>query len=159
MTTTYLTLSDAGGVVCVSGRADEKIITAKADGTAKAGHVVAVRGIGTVGTDGDILGVTVAANVTDWFTGILLPKYNVDCDTAVADGDLVEIVIPKARRFYNVAISDPGGDKEIGMAVDFPAADVGNMAIAGSAIETVDYYAITTQLTKNGSRFCEVRWA
>jgi len=159
MATTYLKLSDAGGVVCVSGRADEKIITAKADGTAKAGQPVAVRGIGTVGTDGDVLGVTVAGNATDWFTGILLPKYNVDCDTAVADGGLVEIVIPKARRLYNVAISDPTEDKEIGLAVDFPAADVGNMAIAGSTAEVVDFYAITTQLTKDTSRFCEVRWA
>ena len=159
MATTYLKLSDAGGVVCVSGRADEKIITAKADGTAKAGQPVAVRGIGTVGTDGDVLGVTVAADATDWVTGIVLPKYNVDCDTAVADGDLVEIVIPKARRLYNVAISDPTEDKEIGLAVDFPAADVGNMAIAGSTAEVVDFYAITTQLTKDTSRFCEVRWA
>ena len=94
-----------GGVVCVDGRAGERIISAKADGTLVAGNVVGI--ITTIGaTLGDIDGVEDA--VYEGVIGIVLPKYNVDCDTAVADGLVVELVIPKAGRKYNVAIVDPG---------------------------------------------------
>ena len=94
-----------GSIVCVDGRDGETIVTGKADGTLKAGDVVGV--ITTIGTTlGDIDGVE--DGVFEQVMGIVLPKYNVDADTAVADGLVVEIVIPKAGRNYNVAIVDPG---------------------------------------------------
>lgn len=92
------------GIVCVDGRDGEEIVTAKADGTLKAGHMVGI--LTTIGaTLGDIDGIIDGGFET--VMGILLPKYNVDCDTAVADGLTVEIVIPKTGRHYNVAIEDP----------------------------------------------------
>ena len=92
------------GIVCVDGRDGEEIISAKADGVLKAGHMVGV--LTTIGaTLGDIDGIVDGGFET--FVGILLEKYNVDCDTAVADGKTVEIVIPKAGRHYNCAIEDP----------------------------------------------------
>ena len=92
------------GIVCVDGRDGEEIITAKADGTLVAGNVVGV--LTTIGaTMGDIDGIVDGG--FESVLGIVLPKYNVDCDTAVADGLAVEIVIPKAGRRYNVAIADP----------------------------------------------------
>ena len=102
-----LTLSACkhAGIVCVDGRAGETIITAKADGTLVAGKMVGV--LTTIGaTLGDIDGIIDGGFET--VMGILLPKYNVDCDTPVADGKVVEIVIPKAGRHYNVAIKNPG---------------------------------------------------
>lgn len=155
--TTWTKLSEAGGRVCVSGRAAEKIITAKADGTAKAGYLVSVLDTGAhAATSGDIRPVTVAANVTDWFTGIVLEKYDADCDSAVPDGDLVEIVIPKGGHLYIVAISAAGATFEAGDVVDFPAADAGKMAVQGAGLEDNDYWAILTQQVTATSEFAEV---
>lgn len=157
--TTWTTLSEAGGRVCVSGRAEERIITAIADGIVKAGHLVTVLGSGTLAaTTGEVLRVTVAANVTDWMVGIALPKYDTDCDTLIEDRTMIEVVIPKSRRLYVVAISDPSGTFYVGTNVDFPAADVGNMAVQDANLEDQDYYAILTQNILTGSRFAEVRW-
>lgn len=92
------------GIVCVDGRDGENIITAKADGVLVAGNLVGI--ISTIGaTLGDIDGIVDGGFET--VMGILLPKYNVDCDTAVDDGLTVEIVIPKAGRHYNVSIKAP----------------------------------------------------
>lgn len=113
-------LSALGGIVCVEGRAGEHIITAKADGAIKAGATVGI--ISTTGaTEGDIDGVVVAGFEEP--IGILLPRYDVDCDTAVGDGLLVEIVIPKAGRLYNVAITDPAADKTAGAPFVYGAGD------------------------------------
>ena len=154
--TTYTKLSEAGGVVCVSGRADEKIITAKADGSQKAGYVVSIVGTGAESaTTGDI--VATDKGVTESFVGIVLEKYNTDCDSAVTDGDLVEIVVPKAGKLYNIYITDPGADFNMGTLVAF-SADAGEMVIQDSALEDMYYNAIFTQNVLNTSRFAEVRW-
>jgi len=151
-------LSDLGGIVCVSGRAGEKIITAKADGTAKAGALVSVRGNETVGTDGDILGVTINGDATDWWTGILLPKYSVDCDTAVADGDMVEVVIPKARRTYNVLIKNPGATFTAGCPMVFVDGTLGALDKQDSALETTSYVAVLIKDVINTDLYAEVRF-
>lgn len=151
-------LSDLGGIVCVSGRAGEKIITAKADGTAKAGALVAIRGTETHATDGDILGVTINADATDWWTGILLPKYSVDCDTAVADGDLVEVVIPRARRLYNVLIKDPGATRYAGTVLTFVDGTIGALDDVDADLENADHVAILTQEIVTGDDYAEVRF-
>lgn len=157
--TTWLTLSDAGGRVCVSGRAEERIITAIADGIVKPGHLVTILGTGTLAaTTGEVLGVTVAGNATDWMVGIALEKYDTDCDTLIEDRSMIEVVIPKSRRLYVVAISDPSGTIYAGTPVDFPGADVGNMAVQDSGLEDQDYYAMLTQNILTTSRFAEVRW-
>ena len=157
MTTTWTKLSEAGGIVCVNGKAGEKIITAKADGSAKAGYLVSVMDTAVLAaTSGDVKAVAVAGNATDWFTGILLPKYNTDCDTAVADGDLVEVVLPKGGHLYVIAISDPVGTYMAGTVFDFPAADAGKMAIQDAGLEDNDYWAISTQEINTGSLFVEV---
>ena len=151
-------LSDLGGIVCVSGRAGEKIVTAKADGTAKAGHLVAVRGDETWTTQGDVLGVTINGDATDWWTGILLPKYNTDCDTAVTDGDMVEVVIPKARRLYNVFIKDPGATRYAGTVMTFIDGTVGALDDVDADLENADHVAILTQQIVTGDDFAEVRF-
>ena len=105
-------LSQLGGIVCVDGRGGETIITAKADGALIAGMCVGI--VGAAGaTKGDIIGAD-DAGTSELIVGLLLPKYNVDCDTAVADGLMVEIVIPKSGRHYNVACNDMGGNLDIG---------------------------------------------
>ena len=151
-------LSALGGVVCVSGRAGEIITTAKADGTAKAGALVAVRGDETWTTQGDVLGVTVNGDATDWWTGILLPKYNTDCDTAVTDGDLVEVVIPQARRLYNVLIKDPGATRYPGTVMTFIDGTVGALDDVDADLENADHVAIITRTIISTDVYAEVRF-
>lgn len=141
-------LSHLGGIVCVDGRGGETIISAIADGTAKAGQVV---------------GITTATNVAagtddaafEFFTGILLPRYDTDVDTVPTSGDAIEIVIPKSGRHYNVAIVDPGGDKGPGIGFVF-GTTAGNMEIQADIV--VLNRASGTHMIANTSRFAEVTW-
>jgi len=153
-----LLLSALGGVVCVDGRGDELILTGIADGTAKAGHAVFLDS--TIGaTEGDLIGVKVDDNV-DTFAGILLPKYNTDCDTAVTNGDIVEYVVPKSGRRYNVAITDPGAaTSEAGDPITLAAGTAGQFHTSATTIETKDYWGFITKGVANTSRFCEMVWA
>ena len=146
-------LSALGGIVCVEGRGAEHIISGKADGTLKAGNVVGI--VSTTGaTEGDIDGTTDAA--FEYFHGILLPRYDVDCDTAVADGLIVELVIPKAGRIYNVAIADPAADKPAGQIFGYNTTD-GNLTIITAEAQIL---AVCRSLTaiEDTSRFCTVIW-
>ena len=146
-------LSALGGIVCVEGRAGETIITAKADGALKAGATVGI--ISTDGaTLGDIDGIVVDGYET--FMGLLLPKYNVDCDTAVADGLVVEIVIPKAGKLYNVAITDPGADKVAGLFFIYAAGN-GELVVGDGNIEKV---AVCRSLhgIESTSRYATMIW-
>jgi len=152
-----LTLSTRhlGGIVCVDGRAEERIISAKADGTLKAGALVTV--VTTIGaTLGDIDGVEDA--VQESVVGILLPKYNVDVDTAVTDGDPVEIVIPKAGRKYNVWIKDTGAAIAAGIGFVY-SAEAGGGQLAESTPEA-QLLAVCrcARGIANTSRYAEMIW-
>ena len=146
-------LSALGGIVCVDGRAGEIIITAKADGTLKAGNAVMV--LSTLGaTLGDIDGI-VDGGVEN-FIGFLLEKYNTDCDTAVTDGELVEIVVPQSGHKYNVAIEDPSAALEAGTDMVFGNTD-GNME--KKAHDALTWCpARTWKGVTTGSRFCTILW-
>jgi len=147
-------LSALGGIVCVEGRAGETIITAKADGSLKAGNTVGV--VSTTGaTEGDIDGVLIATFEEPM--GILLPRYDVDCDTAVGDGKLVEIVIPKAGRLYNVAIADPAADKAAGVPFVYGGTD-GNLTLG--VLTEVETLAVCRAYKpiEDTSRFATMIW-
>lgn len=151
-----LLLSTLGGMVCVSGKGDEKIITAKSDGASIPGMIVAVVGTATFSaTSGDIVGTDKGA--VNWLTGILLPKYDVDCDTKIDDGLLVEIVIPKAGKLYNVHIEDPSGNFAAGTPFAIHTTP-GEMVVQDGALEDMYYSAILTKNILDGSLFAEVRW-
>jgi len=146
-------LSALGGIVCVDGRANERIITAKADGTLKAGNVVNVDT--TIGaTLGDIDGVEDA--VSESVKGIVLPKYNVDCDTAVADGLLVELVVPRAGHLYNVAIVDTGADIASGIGFTYSTTS-GNLLESTPEAQLLAVCR-TSRGVANTSRFAEMIW-
>ena len=148
-----LNLSVLGGIVCVDGRAGERIITAKADGTLKAGQIVGV--ISTVGaTLGDIDGIIIDGYETPM--GLLLPKYNVDCDTAVADGETVEIVIPHAGHRYNIMIEDPGADIASQVGLVFSSTD-GVLEEGDGNVEKI-YVCRVSRSVANTSLFAEVIW-
>lgn len=150
---TKLSTNHLGGRVCVDGRAGERIVPAKNDGTLVAGNVAGI--ITTLGaTLGDVDGVEDA--VYEGVIGILLPKYNVDTDTAVDDGKVVELVIPKAGHKYNVAIVDPGG-----------ALPAGQGFVYSTTSGNLDKSTIEAQLLAvcrsargiaNTSRFAEMIW-
>ena len=141
------------GIVCVDGRDGEEIITAKADGTLKAGLMVGV--LTTIGaTQGDIDGLAIDGFETPM--GILLPKYNVDCDTAVADGKSVEIVIPKQGRHYNVAIEDPSGAIAGGTFFIYGNTD-GNLEKGDGNIEKIAVCRAARGIA-NTSRYAEMIW-
>jgi len=152
---TITNLSDLGGIVCVDGRADEDIISAKADGARIAGELVSI--IGTAGaTQGDIVGTDVGAS--EFFVGILLPKFNVDCDTAVLDGLLVEIVRPRSGRRYNIRVVDPAANREIGDGGIF-GATVGQMDL--TVVTAIGFRLCNltkVYLTADNDAFAEVIW-
>jgi len=149
-------LSTLGGRVCVDGRGEELIVSAIADGVSKAGE-----GVQIIDTTGATLGEILAFDVngsTDRFVGILLPKYDTDCDTVITDRTLCEVVIPKSGHKYNVFITDPTADIERGAAVDMSAAGDGAFHVCKSTIEVSDYYARTSKSVANTSTFCEIIW-
>ena len=136
-------------IVCVDGRAGERIITAISDGTAVPGQVVGILATGIIaGTDD--------GGTSETFHGILLPKYNTDCDSIITSGDMCEVVIPRTGRRYNVATVDPGGDKASGIGWIF-GSTIGNMQIGDADIATMApcYSSIPVA---NTSRFMEIVW-
>ena len=140
------------GIVCVDGRDGERIVSAKADGVLVAGQMVGV--LTTIGaTQGDIDGIIDGGFET--VMGILLPKYNVDCDTAVADGKAVEIVIPVPGHHYNVKITDPGGAIAGGIPFKYSAAD-------GELVKQTDVLILAVCRSARGiadtSIFAEMIW-
>ena len=137
------------GIVCVDGRAGERIITAISDGVAVAGQVVGILATGIIaGTDD--------AGTSETFHGILLPKYNTDVDTIITSGDMCEIVIPTSGHRYNVATVDPGADKASGIGWIF-GSTIGNMQIGDANIATMApcYSSLPVADT---SRFMEIVW-
>ena len=103
MATTIVLLSQLGGIVCVDGRADELIVTCKAMGSEYPSYAVNI-------TDGTAILSDNDAGTGEGVTGLVLPKYDSDCDTVFPAGELIEVVITKQGRRYNVSIVDPGGD-------------------------------------------------
>lgn len=156
--TIYLKLSALGGIVCVDGRAGERILTGIANGTAVAGQVVFVTA--TIGASlGKLAGLKVDDSV-DTYAGLLLSKYNVDCDTAVAAGLMVEYVVPKSGHLYNVAITDPGvATIEAGDTITLAAGTAGQFHVANVTVDAKDYWGYCTKNVANTSRFCEMMWA
>jgi len=151
----HLKLSSMGGIVCVDGRADELILTGIADGTAVAGMVVFMDA--TLGaTCGDLIGINVNSS-TDNFVGILLPKYNTDCDTAITNGDMAEYVVPKKGHRYNVKIEDPSTGHSVGEPVTLAANGTGLLSVAAGEVE--DFcWAWVSRAPASTSLFCEVMW-
>ncbi len=142
-------LSHLGGIVCVEGREGETIVTMKADGTAVAGHVVAAP-IATGTAAGSDLGAF------EFFTGIQLPRYDTDADTAPTAGLMVEVVIPKLGRRYNVAIEDPSGDVDAGYPFIF--GDTAGNLEKGTNTLNVKAEARAFTGIANTSRFADLIW-
>ena len=114
------------GVVMVDGREGELIVTALADGTALAGWVVGVPGATGVAQGSDDAAF-------EYFKGLLLPRYDIDVDTAITAGLLIEIVIPKVGHRYNVACIDPGADKDDGQDFVF-GTTAGRLEVQGADV-------------------------
>ena len=146
---TLLSACKHQGIVCVDGRGGETIITAKSNGTSVAGQVVGIP-INTNVAAGSDLGAF------EFFKGIQLPKYNTDVDAVVTSGDMLEIVIPKHGRRYNVAIEDPSGDLDDGYPFIF-GDTVGNLEKGTNTLD-VKSEARASGGIANGSRFAEVTW-
>ena len=142
-------LSALGGRVCVEGREGETIITAIADGTAVAGQVVGIP-IATGIAAGSDLGVF------EFFTGIQLERYDTDCDTAPTAGLMIEVVIPKVGRRYNVAIENPAGDLDAGYPFVF-GDTAGNLEKGTNTLD-VKAEARGFQGIANTSRFADLIW-
>ena len=151
------TLSDLGGIVCVNGREDELIFSAIADGTAKPGN-----GISVIFTAGATLGDIIKHDVdgsTDRFCGILLPKYNTDCDTANVNGEICEYVVPQSGHRYNIKVTDPGAaEGNVGTPVRFAAATDGEWTAGTTAIEVANYCATISKVFVDNDLFGEVIW-
>lgn len=151
------TLSSLGGIVCVNGRKGELIFAAIADGVAVPGNGVTI--IATAGaTLGDIIKHDVNGS-TDQFVGILLPKYNTDCDAVNVNGEVCEIVVPVSGHKYNIKITDPGAaEGNVGTPVRFAAATDGEWTAGTTAIEVGNYCATISKVFVDNDLFGEVIW-
>jgi hypothetical protein len=141
-------LSELGGKVLMDSRANELIITRKADGTLKAGHLADISGATAVGTDVD-------GNL-DEFGGFVLPRYDTDVDTAMTSGDAIDIVIPQGGHLYNIYITDPGATAYAGEPMKFHATAAGQLQIAGD-IEG-EHVARLFDDILNTTRFATIIW-
>ena len=137
------------GIVCVDGRGGETIITAISNGTSVAGQVVGIPIATNVAAGSDL-------GTFEFFKGIQLPKYNTDVDTIVTSGDMVEIVIPKHGRRYNVAIENPAGDVDDGYPFIF-GDTAGNLEKGTNTLD-VKSEARASGGIANTSRFAELTW-
>lgn len=146
-------LSDLlGGVLC-GPRSEEKIVTMIADGTAKAGDVVADQG--AEDDDPTHLGIAVGVDVdgnVDNFVGIQLQRYDTDMDDAPTAGDIIEVVIPKSGHNYRVKVTDlnldgPGNPLNFGNttgALSIAAAVEGAIKAWTYEYNDGDTYAVVT---------------
>lgn len=137
------------GVVCVDGKQGELIVSGIADGTSVAGQVVGVP-IATGIAAGSDLGAF------EFFKGIQLRRYDTDCDTAPTAGLLIEIVIPKPTRRYNIAIEDPAGDLDDGHPFVF--GDTAGNLEKGTNTLNIKSEARASGGIANTSRFAELTW-
>lgn len=151
-------LSQMGGIVCVDGRENELIFSAIADGVCKPGHGVAILGAAGA-TLGDIIKHDVSGG-DDRFVGILLPKYNTDCDSVNVNGEICEIVVPASGHKYNIKVVDMGAAAEgnVGTPVRFHATTDGEWLVGTTAIEVSNYCATVNKLTVDNDLFVEVIW-
>lgn len=151
-------LSDLGGIVCVDGRENELIFNAKSDGAAKPGHGVMILADNAV-TIAEIVKHDITGT-TDKFVGILLPKYNADCDSAITDHEICEIVVPSSGHKYNIKCADQGGAAEgnIGTPVRFHATIGGEWLVGSADLEVKNYCATVSKETAQYDLFVEVIW-
>lgn len=143
-------LSDLGGSIFVDGYDGERKVTLKADGTAKAGHLV-----GQAAGDGIARGVDVDGNL-DEFDGIQATRYDTDIDTAPTAGVAVDVYYPISGHRYRVSMGDPGGAIYVGEPMIHHATQAGAL-YKGGDIEAV-YSARLSKDAANGDNFCEVVW-
>lgn len=149
-------LSAVGGKVCVDGRGDEIIISAKADGVCYPGYAVTI--VSPAGaTKGDIAPVDIAND--DRFVGLLLTTYKQDCDAIISDGELCEVVIPQKGHSYLVHAVDAVADFDIGSSVTFgAAANDGRFLVEETDIAVFDYVATLAKWYDDGDEIMEIIW-
>lgn len=142
-------LSTLGGQVCMDSRADEVFVSRKADGTALAGWLVGC-------TDGiTAVGMNPAGNL-DELIGILMPRYDIDVDTAITAPLLVDIVIPQGGHLYNIKIKDPAATLYAGEPLIPIAATAGALDKAGD-LET-EHIARIFDSVITATTFATVIW-
>jgi hypothetical protein len=113
-----------GGKVCMDSRANELIITRKADGTIQAGWGADISGEQAV-----------ACNPTgnlDEFGGFALPRYDTEPSAAYTANDVIDIVIPQGGHLYNILIKDPGATLYAGEPLIWIAGTAGAMDKVGN---------------------------
>ena len=151
-------LSDMGGIVCVDGRENELIMAAISDGTAKPGHLIQIIGIGAgVATANEILLADVGVSR---MMGILLPKYNADCDSVIVDREICEYVVPSSGHKYNVACNDVGAGAlagTVGTTCIMSAVD-GEITVGTLDLEVAIFIALVSKEVADNDRYAEVIW-
>ena len=146
-------LSELGGKVIMGSQHDEIIETWLADGTCKAGWLV--------GVDGTDLVVAGSNDGTyEFFTGIALPRYDTDCDTAFTGDDMIEVVIPQSGHYYAVFCTDTGGTLEGGHALTM-GAEAGCVLKCATFDGAADLQVIGTNKEQvlDNTLFLIMRWA
>ena len=91
-------ISELGGQVIMGDYADETIVPALGDGTAKAGWFVGITtALAISATD---------TGAPDFFTGFLLPHHTLDVNAVITSALPCSVVIPKSGHLYACIVTD-----------------------------------------------------
>lgn len=143
-------LSDLGGSIFVDGYDGERKITLKADGTAKAAHLV-----GQTAGDGTARGINPTGNL-DEFDGIQAKRYDTDLDSAPTAGKAVDVYFPISGHRYRIHIKDPGAAIYSGEPMNWIAGTAGALDKTGDV--EAQHVARLAKDAANGDTYAEVTW-
>jgi ABC-type Fe3+ transport system substrate-binding protein len=143
-------LSDVAPAVALSAGGENRK-AALGDGTAKPGDAV-----GIVSATGKVVQTDVGAS--ELFVGFLDIRYDTSMDSAIADGDPCEIIVPQTGKIYNVHIVDPVGgvDNDAGQPYGMSATAGAMDALA--SINTAGVVATLEKDIADGDDYAEIRW-
>lgn len=115
-------ISEIGGQVILGDYADETIVPAIGDGTAKPGWLVGITSAGAISaTDTD---------APDFFTGFLLPHHTLDVDAVVTASLPCSVVIPKSGHLYGAFLTDLNATGQ-GLPIN-PSGTAGSMDVVAA---------------------------
>ena len=135
----------------ISIEGNDKFASALGDGTAKPGEAV-----GIIDATGKVVGCDVGAS--ELFVGFLDNKYDVADDTAIPDGEPVNIIIPESGKAYRTWITDPSGAVTSGNS-HVMSATAGNLVgAANTNLNTATPLMTNIKALANGDRVMEGRW-
>ena len=147
-----LKISDLGSRKIALSGLGEIYRPAKGDGTAKPGDLV-----GIIESTGKVVRTDLGAGTTsETFVGIVDDDPTLAEDTAIPDGQELNLIVPTSGHKYRVKMEDPGGAVLKGAPMGF-SDDAGAMEDIAT-MGTAGVYANLDKSAVDDDVVCEVSW-